>query len=109
MQNCNSLEDNIVLSCFAEAAYNDPFRKCMPDGKLLIETAEELTQLFIAPVIYKYVLWLAQGIWENHNDFVLFPSRDGYLIQRIYEKIRRRIRRCSCLIRHTCIHRDAPQ
>ena len=90
LQNCNSLEENIVLSCFAEMAYNDPFRECMADGKLIIENAEELTQLFIAPVIYKYVLWLAQNVWKDGNDFVLFPSRDGYLIQKIYEKIRKR-------------------
>lgn len=90
LHKCNSLEENIVLSCFAEAAYNDPFRECMADGKLVIETAEEVTRLFIAPVICKYVLWLTQNIRRNGNDFVLFPSRDGYLLQKIYEKIQKR-------------------
>jgi len=90
LQNCHSLEENIVLSCFAEAAYNDPFRECMADGKLIINAAEELTRLIVAPVIFKYVLWLVQNIRENGNDFVLFPSRDGYLIQKIYEKIQKK-------------------
>lgn len=88
LQNCNSLEENIALSCFMETAYNNPFRECKMDGKLVIEDVEELTELFIAPVIYKYVIWLVQNIQKNGNDFLLFPSRDGYLLQKIYEKIK---------------------
>lgn len=89
LQNCNSLEENIVLSCFVDTAYNNPFRKCMSNGKLVIEQVEEITRLFIAPVIYKYMLWLAQGVNANKDDFLIFPSRDGYLLQKIYNKIKK--------------------
>lgn len=88
LQKCRTLEENIVLSLLAEKAFNDPFRLCEANGKLLIGSLEEITSLFIAPLICKYIIWLIQGLKAEQCDLVLFPSRDGYLIKKIYDKIK---------------------
>ncbi len=88
LQNCRTLEENIVLSLFAEQAYNDPFRLCEANGKLLIGRLEEAISFFVAPLICKYIIWLIQGIKSGQCDLVLFPSRDGYLLKKIYQKIK---------------------
>lgn len=90
LQYCNSLEENLVLAHFVEIAYNNPFRECHANGKLIIKSTEELIGLFVAPIICKYMIWLVQNVQKNDNDLLVFPSRDGYLLKIIYEKIKNR-------------------
>lgn len=87
LSHVNSLEENIAASMFAETAFNDPFRMTDGTGKLKIADTEELTKLCIAPVICKYVLWLVQKVTADGCDFIIFPSRDGFLIQKMYQKL----------------------
>lgn len=84
---CNSLEENIVLAGFAAEAYNNPFGRYEGNGRLFLETEKEIIRYIIAPVIFKYMLWLTQKLKTTGSDFVLFPSRDGFLLKRLYEKI----------------------
>lgn len=88
LQNCMTLEENIVLSVFAEKAFNDPFRLCRANGKLLIGHLEEAALLFVAPLICKYIIWMIQSLKSGQCDLVLFPSRDGYLLKKIYDKFK---------------------
>ena len=88
LQHCKTLEENIVLASFAERAFNNPFQNCEKNGKLILEKTEDIIGLFIAPIIYKYVIWLMQKVQEEECELVLFPSRDGYLIQKIFHKIK---------------------
>ncbi len=87
LSHVHSLEENIVVSMFAETAFNDPFRVTNGTGKLKITDTEEMTKLCIAPVICKYVLWLAQKVTADGCDFIVFPSRDGFLIEKMYQKL----------------------
>lgn len=87
LDKCNSLEENIVLARFAVDAFNNPLGKYNKNGKLILDSVEQVAKLFVAPVIYKYSIWLVQQLKKNENDFVLFPSRDGYILQNIYEMI----------------------
>lgn len=88
LQHCKTLEDNIVLASFAERAFNNPFQNFEKNGKLIIEKTEDIIGLFIAPVIYKYVLWLMQKVQKENCNLLVFPSRDGYIIQQIFYKIK---------------------
>lgn len=87
LSHVHSLEENIVASLFAETAFNDPFRITNGVGKLKIIDTEEITKLCIAPVICKYVLWLAQKVKADNCDFVILPSRDGFLIEKMYQRL----------------------
>lgn len=39
------------------------------------------------PLLYGFVTWLRNDLRKNHFDHVLFMSRDGYIIKRIYDQI----------------------
>lgn len=80
-----SIEEELALGKFVSLAYNNPFGKYKENGKLILESAEQVAELFIAPVIWKYMLFLLQKIFEKQIDFVIFPSRDGYLLQKLYD------------------------
>lgn len=82
------IEEELALGKFVSLAYNNPFGKYMGNGKLILESAEQVTELFIAPVIWKYMLFLIQKIFEKQIDLIIFPSRDGYLLQKLYEIIK---------------------
>lgn len=81
-----SLEENIVISHFAAKAYNSPFGEFERNGKLIFHTLEEITGTLIAPIIFKYMLWLVQNITKSNYDLVIFPSRDGFLLKKIYQQ-----------------------
>ena len=80
-----SLEENILIADFAVHAYNDPFGEYEKNGKLIIQTIDKMIKLFAAPVIFKFMLWLMQNIKKNNHDVIIFPSRDGFLLKKVYE------------------------
>lgn len=88
LENVHSLEENIVSASFAAEAFQDPFRIYGKNGKLTIDTPDELGRLLIAPVVLKYITWLIGTIKQDGIDCMVFPSRDGYLLKRIYDEIK---------------------
>lgn len=82
-----SLESNIILSDFAVCAFNDPFGSYEKNGKLIIDNDNQLTKLIIAPVIFKFLLWLIQKLNEYKITLVIFPSRDGFILNEIYKEL----------------------
>ncbi len=88
LDDCHTIEDNIVVGKFSVAAFNNPFGVYNKSGKLILNSDKEVVDLFVAPVMFKYSIWLVQQLVKNHNDYVLFPSRDGYVLQKLYEIIK---------------------
>lgn len=83
-----NLEENVIISRFASIAYNNPFDEYEFNGKLNITDDKKLIKLLVAPVVYKYINWLIQGIKENDEQLVIFPSRDGFVLRKVYEKLK---------------------
>lgn len=86
----NSIEENIAIAYFAAEGFNDPFGRYYPNGKLIIDSAKRLAKLIIAPMVFKYVIWLIQKLEKSSENLVLFPSRDGFLLKQIYDLISRK-------------------
>ena len=82
------LSENVVSASFASISFNSPFTGFNECGKIVINNDEKLVELFIAPIIYLFIIWLIRKIYENNIDFVIFPSRDGYLLKSIYDDIK---------------------
>lgn len=87
LETCNSLEEKIILASFAAEAYNNPFGQYEGNGKLFLKTEKEIIRYTVAPVIFKYMLWLVQQLKRRENDLIIFPSRDGFLLKRLYDRI----------------------
>lgn len=84
---CNSIEESIVLGKFAREAYENPFGAYDERGRVVVSEAQKVAGLFVAPVITKYMCWLSNNVQEDGTELVVFPSRDGFLLMRLYEKL----------------------
>lgn len=83
----STLDENIVLAYFVNLAYNNPFGRYKVNGKLILNDRDKITKLFIAPIIFKFIVFLCQNIQKMKFDTIVFPSRDGYILQKLYELI----------------------
>lgn len=88
------LMDHLAIGLFCEKAFNDPFILYNSKGKLSVKNDEKFVYLFIAPMIFYFVIWLVQKIRQLGCDFVLYTSRDSFLIQKI----------CQMIIKNQRIH-----
>lgn len=80
-----SLEDRLMIGAFIARAFNDPFMFYNTQGKVLIKHNEDLGYLFIAPIICQFVEWLMNELSKKKYEYLLFISRDGYLVKEIYD------------------------
>lgn len=79
--------DCLLWGLFAAKAVNNPFGMSRTKGKLYIATMYEFGYLFFGPLILNYLLWLIEKVKEQQIDTILFVARDGYLLEKLYQKI----------------------
>lgn len=89
----DSPEERVVRAVFLSEGYGicppkeSGFQTFVPEKKLDIRDMSALARLLIAPVICKYMFWLVKKLLEERVPLVLFPSRDGFLLMQIYQRI----------------------
>lgn len=79
--------DHLMLGQLCERAFNDPFVLYETKGKLKIDNLHDFSFILIAPMILSFTVWLMQQIYRFQCEYVLYPSRDAYLIQKICKMI----------------------
>ncbi len=82
--------DGILWGLFAAKAVNDPFCMNATKGQLYITDMCQFGYLFVGPLVLKYLLWLIKIARAQHIDVLLFAARDGYLLEKLYQKIIRK-------------------
>lgn len=83
----NAGRDGILWGLFSAKVANDPFCMSMTKGKLYISNMYEFGYLFAGPLILNYLLWLVKTAKVQHIDTILFVARDGYLLEKLYQKL----------------------
>lgn len=82
-----SLEEHIMLGMIIASIMNSPFRSYDEKGRIAILSEYEYSFNFCAALISQFALWL---YWEAKKESftnILFASRDGYLIQKMYDML----------------------
>lgn len=82
----DNVNDRSMVSLLAAEAFNNPFALYHSDGKSEVATVSDTIRRFVAPLITALVLWLVDMAKESDLDGILFASRDGYLIERLYRQ-----------------------
>ncbi len=93
LNNVNSTYDSVVAGLFAAKIFNSPFALKATDGKIVIDRFFDYGYLFFGPVIVEYLLWLIHQFIDDKPDKVLFFARDGYLLEKLYNKLIKRLGR----------------
>lgn len=80
----NALE-RLVLGLFINEVFDDPFVLAGTQGRITIDSFDKFVSLFVSPLIWGYSIWCFHQIARNKNSLVLFSSRDGFIVKKIYD------------------------
>jgi hypothetical protein len=74
-----------MLGLLIAKAFHDPF--CLHDSKGWIEVAsgEQIGYYGIGALLCEFTKWFGEQAREKRIEKILFPARDGYLIQKLYK------------------------
>lgn len=85
-----TLVNRLLIGEFISRQLNSPFLFSKTQGKFSIDSNYEMAYSFIAPMLFLFFSWLVAKAKELNLDMILLPSRDGYIIERIYDVFRER-------------------
>lgn len=91
MELAHSLEEHVMLGMVIAKIFNSPFAENWQEGKVYIHSDYDYGYAFCAPFVCQYVRWLYKRVADGDYEDVLFASRDGYLIQRLYGILREKM------------------
>lgn len=80
-----TLEEHIMLGMVIARIMNSPFCVINAQGGIGIESDYDYGYGFCAALISQFALWIYHKVRKGKYDDILFASRDGYLIQQMYE------------------------
>jgi predicted HAD superfamily hydrolase len=81
----DSTHKAVRLGMLAASAFRDPFCLYHSKGKPPVKSSYELGYRFVAPMISGFISWLISQLDRDKPDYVLFLSRDGYLLKKLYD------------------------
>lgn len=83
----DSFENRLLLGQLSTHMLNDPFAFHETRGQFKVNTMHELGFLSFGPLVLNFLLWLIRKSKEHKIEKLLFFSRDGYLLERLYQQI----------------------
>jgi len=86
-----NIEDSLTVGRFAANVLNNPFALNNGRGKVTINSLETIAEYFI-PIALEFLRWLVQTIENAGRTVVCFMSRDGYLMNELYNTFKKRVK-----------------
>ena len=83
-----SLQNRLLIGKFITQQLNDPFLLGRTNGKFEINSNYDMAYTFIAPLVVRFFGWLVERANTLELDLVLLSSRDGYIIEEIYNLLK---------------------
>jgi len=80
--------DYNILNLFSRKAFGDPLSFVKSKGKIRINNMYELGYYCFAPITVKFLSWLVRELENIENSIILFSSRDGYLLYKLYQLLK---------------------
>lgn len=87
IQCAESIEEHIVLGMAVSRLFNSPFVLNENCNTINIHKDYDYGYGICAPLVSQFAIWLYKQVVCEKYDDVLFASRDGYLIQKLYRII----------------------
>ena len=85
-----------MAGLYASRVFNDPFILYHSNGRPVIKSAYDFGFDYIGPMVTQFVLWLVQQVNKYHITNIIFISRDGYLVKKLYDYYRDLMNREKC-------------
>ena len=81
-----NLDDRILLGHFIAYFFNSIFYRYTKTGKIKIDSHFNIGYSFFGPLIYNFMISLIKECKKNNINKILFISRDGYILEKLYNK-----------------------
>ena len=81
----SSYYERLKWGYFISNLFNSPFALYHTEGRGKINKTYDISQLYIAPLVMDFMIWLIKNIKQNGLEKILFASRDGFVVQKLYE------------------------
>ena len=75
--------DRLAAGLLAEKAFGNPFALYGTKGRPEITDVRKFSYMLVAPMIFSFTVWLMQEVRKSGCGYVLYPSRDAYLIEKL--------------------------
>lgn len=85
LSDVNTLQKRCIVGLIISRIFNNPFALYGSKGYFRINDIGDVGYCFVAPMLNEFTDWFISQVKENRIQQVLFPSRDGYLVKKIYE------------------------
>lgn len=82
--NINTAYDSVIVAPVLNKLFNNPYIFSGKEGKIEINTNEDMGYVVFGPVILNFLLWLMNCAEEEK---LVFMSRDGYFLKEDFEYI----------------------
>ena len=74
---------NKMLEFFTQELLRNP-SDVKEDGRVFVADFEKLGYLYWGPILSGFLIWMVKEAMNDHCDIILFQSRDGYLLQKMF-------------------------
>ena len=81
----DTVSERLKIGIFIAKVFNSPFQFEDMERQIVISNAYDLGYLIFAPMISDFVIWFLEQIKKQNFRNIWFCSRDGYLIEKMYE------------------------
>ncbi len=85
LSNISTLEQKCILGLILSRLFNNPFVMYSKKGYVGINDIKDVGYVFVAPILTEFIKWFDLQVRKKNIQQILFPSRDGYLIKKVYE------------------------
>ena len=89
-----NIYESVMMGCIInKSIFNSPFALNNYPKKSLINTEFDFGYSILGPLVLEYFIWLINDLKEsNQKEVLLFASRKGYFLQKIYNHILQKIK-----------------
>lgn len=75
-----------LIGLLISKVFNDPFVLYGTSGVVKVACLKMIGKLFVAPLVILYMVELMKKVSKETYAGILFPTRDGYLLKKIYDQ-----------------------
>lgn len=87
-----SLADRIMLGGILAKWFQSPFALAATKGRVTLESTKKLAWMCFLPLTVRFLQFIVKTAQEAPDAILLFLSRDGYFLQKVYESLRPKLR-----------------
>lgn len=84
------INDRSILGLCISHIFNNPFMVGESAGEFSFKEEKDFGYAVIGPIIISFLIWMLDKVANNGMEKILFASRDGYIVKKLYDYIVRK-------------------